>query len=318
MTGIADLRVSPFEGDAPAEREGVLEAVGDGWTGRFERMNFGPTFRMSMGRFDVTAPTDLPAAPIGDRPLAIAAVTVVTGQATLRLQDGREVALSPSRAVLLRTSGVQGAFHLPGSQVVRYFGASIAPELMVSLLEGAVPADLAPFVTEPAGPAVLLEKRIGPATQALIKKLGNPRQPGALNRLHREVVALQFLTEILQPAAETDEPGAMTLTPQEELAILAALEPLLADLRNPPPAAVLAAGAGIKLRRFLKAFEAVHGASPAQRLRLERLDRARQLLEAGVSLKQIAWRVGYNHANNFIAAFTDRFGLPPRQFLRQG
>ena len=34
-------------------------------------------------------------------------------------------------------------------------------------------------------------------------------------------------------------------------------------------------------------------------------------LAAGAPLKQVAFRVGYNHVSNFINAFTARYGEPP-------
>jgi transcriptional regulator GlxA family with amidase domain len=109
------------------------------------------------------------------------------------------------------------------------------------------------------------------------------------------------------------------LTAPEEAAVRAARGHLVADLRDAPSAVTLAEASGIGLRRFLRAFETLHGESPAQALRVERLNQARQMLEAGeLAIKEVAWRVGYNHVSNFATAFADQFGRPPRQFLRQG
>jgi len=51
-------------------------------------------------------------------------------------------------------------------------------------------------------------------------------------------------------------------------------------------------------------------------LRNERLDHARLAFHSGaVTLKEVSFRVGYNHVTNFINAFTQRYGAPPRQSL---
>jgi AraC-like DNA-binding protein len=34
-----------------------------------------------------------------------------------------------------------------------------------------------------------------------------------------------------------------------------------------------------------------------------------------VSLKEVSFRVGYNHVSNFVSAFTARYDAPPRQYL---
>jgi AraC-like DNA-binding protein len=52
-------------------------------------------------------------------------------------------------------------------------------------------------------------------------------------------------------------------------------------------------------------------------LRDERLEHARIAIEmGGLSVKDIASRVGYNHVSNFTSAFTRRYGSPPQRFRR--
>ena len=47
-----------------------------------------------------------------------------------------------------------------------------------------------------------------------------------------------------------------------------------------------------------------------------RLEHARVALKEGdLSIKLVAFRVGYNHVTNFINAFTARYGVPPRAYL---
>ncbi len=51
-------------------------------------------------------------------------------------------------------------------------------------------------------------------------------------------------------------------------------------------------------------------------LRNERLAHAQIVLQSeAASLKEIAFRVCYNHVTNFINAFTARYGAPPRQYV---
>ncbi len=48
-------------------------------------------------------------------------------------------------------------------------------------------------------------------------------------------------------------------------------------------------------------------------LRDARLDAARAALQGGtpLSLKQLAWELGYGQVTNFVTAFRRRFGVPP-------
>jgi AraC-like DNA-binding protein len=51
-------------------------------------------------------------------------------------------------------------------------------------------------------------------------------------------------------------------------------------------------------------------------MRDHRLEHARLALEQGAAnLKEVSFRVGYNHVSNFVHAFRARYGAPPRQYI---
>jgi AraC-like DNA-binding protein len=92
---------------------------------------------------------------------------------------------------------------------------------------------------------------------------------------------------------------------------------LLADLRCPPTAPLLARRLGVGEKRLAAAFKAVLGRSMSDLLRETRLETARCAIETrDAPLKQIAWEVGYGDVTNFIHAFRNRFGAPPRRFQK--
>jgi AraC-like DNA-binding protein len=74
----------------------------------------------------------------------------------------------------------------------------------------------------------------------------------------------------------------------------------------------LAATAGMSESALNAGFRALFGGSVYEILRDERLEHARIALETtDTPVKQIAFRVGYNHVTNFINAFTTRYGTSP-------
>ena len=105
------------------------------------------------------------------------------------------------------------------------------------------------------------------------------------------------------------------LSATERRAILRARERLLADMRHPPSLTALAAEVGLSEKRLNSGFRATFGETVFEVLRNERLEHARKALEERVlSLKQIAFRVGYNHVTNFVHAFSARYGAPPGRY----
>jgi AraC-like DNA-binding protein len=92
---------------------------------------------------------------------------------------------------------------------------------------------------------------------------------------------------------------------------------LRADMRDPPSLGVLAQMVSLSEKKLNAGFRAQFGATVYETLRNERLEHARLVLEqGGLSLTDVARRVGYNHVSNFISAFTARYGAPPRRYLR--
>lgn len=68
---------------------------------------------------------------------------------------------------------------------------------------------------------------------------------------------------------------------------------------------------------FSRLFRSATGFSPHEYIMLHRIDEAKALLQStSLSVKEIAFRVGYRSEVNFIIAFTDKTGLSPTQFRK--
>lgn len=313
--GAPDWRIG--EARAALAPDGVTELAGPNWRGCFERLSFGSGFHMHLGRIESEGDAELLVTGGGAEPRSISAFTLISGRQTLRMEGWPEVALEPGRAHLFIAKDGRGLFRMTGRQVVRFFSVAVAPSLLVDLLDRRIPEALAGLIESGGRETIVKERVVSATTRALIQDLGQPGEAGALQRLHREAVAIRLLTEMVEAElAEAHE--TPILSSREEAGVRAARAQLTADLRAPPSAVMLAEAAGLPLRRFLRAFEAIHGLSPAQLLRQTRLGEGRRLIETGdLPLKAIAWQVGYGHVSNFTAAFAEQYGAPPRRFTRQ-
>jgi len=311
---VPDWRIG--DGQAPVAPDGVTELSGPRWRGRFERMAFGAGFHMHLGRVETCGPAVIPVIRGDPGPGPVSAFTLASGRAAVSVTGTTPIPLEPGRAILLTVGAGGAAFQVPAGQVLRFLGVAMSPALMVELLDGRIPEGLVRLIAGRGCETVVKERAVAAATRTLVEELGEPGDGGALQRLHREAVAVRLVAEMIGAELSDRDEGA---PPRDVAAVRAARERLLADLHDAPSAAMLAEAAGLSLRRFLRAFEAVHGASPAQLLRQERLAEARRLLEAGdLPLKAIAWQVGYGHVSNFVAAFAEQYGAPPRRFSRRG
>jgi len=80
----------------------------------------------------------------------------------------------------------------------------------------------------------------------------------------------------------------------------------------------LAQAGGMSRRNLNRRFAAATGLSPAEYLRLVRMERAKRMLESeSMSTDQIAHSVGYGEARAFARAFRASVGCPPGEYRRR-
>ena len=86
------------------------------------------------------------------------------------------------------------------------------------------------------------------------------------------------------------------------------------NLDQPLDVSSLASQAGMTERTFHRRFSAATGETPARFVEIMRLDAARMLLSRGLSLKEVAAKVGLFPPARLTDAFERRFGIAPRLF----
>ena len=96
-----------------------------------------------------------------------------------------------------------------------------------------------------------------------------------------------------------------------------ALERLARQYRKPPLFDELAAELGTNPNKLKASFKAAFGITMAEYCLERRMREAQQLLlEAKLSMAEVADRVGYAHQSNFAAAFSGHMGMSPREYRR--
>jgi AraC-like DNA-binding protein len=96
-----------------------------------------------------------------------------------------------------------------------------------------------------------------------------------------------------------------------------ALDRLSRSYRKPPLFDDLAAELGTNLTKLKASFKSSFGITMAEYCLQRRMREAQQLLlEAKLSMAEVADRVGYAHQSNFSAAFSGHLGMSPREYCR--
>lgn len=187
------------------------------------------------------------------------------------------------------------------------------------LFNGKVPPVLQALVEDRIDTSRVLPMQAEQPMRELAAALFVQRLNGPLRALMMEGLVIQLLAVQIAAAATDWRPcPAQTLSERERRVIHEARDRLLADMRNPPSLGELAMMSGLSERRLNAGFRILFGMTVFEVLKNERLEHARLAFQSTMlSLKEIAFRVGYNHASNFVSAFKGRYGAPPRQYLKQ-
>lgn len=195
-------------------------------------------------------------------------------------------------------------------QRTRAFGISIKPDFL-DRFEGAVDDDLIAFrrFLEPGLRSALLPRsaKILEVAEAAI----NAPYSGALRALHRESQALRFMVEV-GSLLRANEDFAASIGHRQYARVRRAREILDRSLVSPPKVLDLARDLGVNVTTLQANFKAAFGTTVFGYVRHRRLEMGRSLiLDHRLGIAEAGYRVGFNSAAAFTAAYRRHFGHPP-------
>lgn len=204
-------------------------------------------------------------------------------------------------------------YHIPAGVRIASGGLGLSLEFLADIAQGQrLPAPLRHLLDKGRSPPFLLGRRTGPELRNAVRALHDNPFHGRMELLFAEGKAMEIAAYALA-ALQAPEPARRpAFTAWEVRRIHEAKERLIQDPRSPLTVRELAHGVGLPVARLQSGFRELFGAPVFRWLQGYKLDLARELLEKeSVPIKQIAFRLGYSHQNNFTNAFRRRFGIPP-------
>lgn len=142
------------------------------------------------------------------------------------------------------------------------------------------------------------------------------QRPGRDLMLTRLVEAL--LIEALRASPGAEAPSGL-LRGLADPGLAPALRDMHASIDRRWSVADLARSAGLSRSAFFERFSRAVGIAPMDYLQRWRLAVAKDLLQReGLSVSEVATRVGYDIVTSFSAAFSREVGMSPRDFARRG
>ena len=127
-------------------------------------------------------------------------------------------------------------------------------------------------------------------------------------------IAQRLVLDVRRPGYQSQTSPVLKAQAAAEPGMIALFDWIAAHLGESLDVPRLAARMAMSERTFHRKFTACAGATPARFIERLRLDRALQLLQAGVALKQVAASVGYPGAAQLTVAFERHYGRSPSTF----
>lgn len=138
---------------------------------------------------------------------------------------------------------------------------------------------------------------------------------GSYNRLVSRAILLEILVGLLHPNDYDDRVSSSILDPASRAREL--IKQSVARDREIPPIQELLGSTGYSYAHLCRAFRGRYGISPLKYVHALRVSRAKMLLsDTGLSISEIAYRVGFNDTNYFTQLFKKMTGLTPSAFRR--
>ena len=237
---------------------------------------------------------------------------------------------------LCRRDGLGTVTEAPG-QYSLHLSCRPGDTCTITYAAGEPAAGLAPIITEDRLRSILAGQKVPKPIERFLDGRGEdfatlPRSSATMRRIAQEArnnpyqggmadlflqgKVFEMLAEALTDLGGEEQGAPRLLSPLHRRAMMAR-DVLMAEPLNPPTLEDLAQMVGLSQRRLVQAFRQTHGMTVGEWLVDWRMKHAAELLREGaLPVKEIAFRLGYSHVNNFIAAFTRKFGMPPARYRR--
>lgn len=242
-----------------------------------------------------------------------------TGATRIVGATGAQILETPRLGTLnIETPGAPCEHHNPVGEPNSRLAALVTASHLATLFGEDPLSDHLRFIHHPgAWPTVNAAIPMTSQLRQIGSEMLHNAMPPALTRLFLTAKAIELLTHVLadyaQPARhmlDSDRPNARDRRLAER-----AREMLFADLGHPLLVHELARSVGLSQRKLNALFRVLYGGTVLQCLGHWRMELAQEwLISDSLSIKEIAFRLGYDHCNNFIAAFQKRVGVPPGTF----
>lgn len=195
------------------------------------------------------------------------------------------------------------------------------PEVLISFIgnDGELPLEFRHLISPSHQIIYTRVGKTSPAMQRVLWQIIRCPYQGITKRMYLEGKALEVAALVLEHEREVqqDERSLYTLKPDYIDRLYRAREILLQNLHQPPSLMELAQQVQLNDYSLKRGFRQVFGKTVFGYLHDYRMEQARQLLMSSeIKVAEVMQMVGFSDRKYFAAAFRNKFGVNPRDYLK--
>ena len=204
---------------------------------------------------------------------------------------------------------------------IRYVSLTLYPDVFAACFKEhlqLMPPLIQNILADNVDSGYLHQSAITPAMREVIQQIIGCPFRGITRKIFLESKALELLSFQLDQISDCPSSchACMQMHPQEKKRIEGVRHLLENNLETPPSLKELARTAGMSHPKLNRCFKQVYGMTVFQYLRIERLNRAKTMLqEQGYSVTETAFQVGYDSVSHFSQIYKKQFGASPSRIL---
>lgn len=204
-----------------------------------------------------------------------------------------------------------------GQTPIRYVSVTLYPDVFTACFEEYL--DLMPplihnILADNIEGGYLYQSAITPAMREVMQQIITCPYHSITRKLFLEGKSLELLSLQLNQICDYSllYSADTRVHPQDRKQIEGVRDLLVSNLENPPSLKELAKTAGMSHPKLNRCFKQIYGMTVFQYLRVERLNRAKIMLQKeGYSVTEAAFQVGYDSVSHFSQTYKKQFGVSP-------
>jgi len=246
-----------------------------------------------------------------------------SGESIYRAPHGRAIAFLPQSQQLCFYPYPEVNVHVAKNMLHSRLFVLLSPEQFRTCFDGDMDALVPPVrkIGEKGIPDLFLHtEAISPMAGMLLEQIRHCPFQGPTRKRFLEGCALNIMALQMNALAHRfASPGHRHrgIHPDEQKRVQRIKELLETCLDNPPSLTELAREAALSAPRLNQCFRRLYGTTIFDYLRRERFNRARSMLEQGLSVTEASLAVGYESLASFSISFKKRFGYAPSRYVSQ-